>query len=97
MRATGSDRLRALLLDLPVGDRALLESRIVDGWNYGVIAAHLAVPRDVLADRVHRLRTDLRRRAKALGGGRSGQQATQRVASPDPAMFAGVSEFDLRL
>jgi hypothetical protein len=55
------------------------------------------VPRDVLADRVHRLRTDLRRRAKALGGGRSGQQATQRVASPDPAMFAGVSEFDLRL
>jgi DNA-directed RNA polymerase specialized sigma24 family protein len=44
-----------------------LESRIVDGWNYGVIAAHLAVPRDALADRVHRLRIDLRRKAKALG------------------------------
>lgn len=66
MRATGSDRLRALLLDLPVGDRALLESRIVDGWNYGVIAAHLAVPRDALADRVRRLRADLRRKAKTV-------------------------------
>jgi DNA-directed RNA polymerase specialized sigma24 family protein len=67
MRATGSDRLRALLLDLPVGDRALLESRIVDGWNYGDIAVHLAVPHDVLTDRVRRLRRDLRRKAKALG------------------------------
>ena len=67
MRATGSDRLRALLRDLPVGDRALLESRIVDGWNYGDIAIHLAVPRGVLADRVRRLRTDLRRKARALG------------------------------
>jgi hypothetical protein len=28
---------------------------------------HLAVSRDVLADRVRRLRTDLRRGAKALG------------------------------
>jgi DNA-directed RNA polymerase specialized sigma24 family protein len=67
MRATGSDRLRALLLDLPVGDRALLESRIVDGWHYTDIAVHLGVPRDVLADRVLRLRTDLRRKAKVLG------------------------------
>jgi DNA-directed RNA polymerase specialized sigma24 family protein len=67
MQAMGSDRLRALLRDLAPDDRILLESRIVDGWNYGVIAAHLAVPRDALADRVHRLRTDLRRKAKAAG------------------------------
>ena len=67
MQAMGSDRLRALLGDLRADDRALLESRIVDGWNYGVIATHLAVPRDALADRVHRLRTDLQRKAKALG------------------------------
>jgi DNA-directed RNA polymerase specialized sigma24 family protein len=67
MRATGSDRLRALLLDLPVDDRALLDCRIVDGWRYADIAVHLGVPRDALADRVRRLRTDLRRKAKALG------------------------------
>ena len=67
MQTIGSNRLRALLRDLPVGDRALLESRIVDGWNYGDISAHLAVPRDALADRVRRLRTDLRRKPKALG------------------------------
>ena len=66
MQAT-SDRLRDLLRDLAVDDRILLESRIVDGWNYGEIAVHLGVPRDVLADRMHRLRTDLRRRVKALG------------------------------
>ena len=44
-----------------------LDCRIVDGWPYADIAVHLAVPRDVLADRVRRLRTDLRRKAKALG------------------------------
>ena len=66
MQAT-PDRLRALLLDLTADDRRLLECRIVDGWRYGEIAAHLAASRDVLADRVHRLRTDLRRKAKALG------------------------------
>ena len=60
------DRLRALLRDLSPDDRAVLECRIVDGWQYGDIAAHLAVPRDVLADRVRWLRTDLRRKAKAL-------------------------------
>ena len=92
-----SDRLHALLQDLADDDRILLECRIVDGWPYGDIAVHLGVPRGVLANRVHRLRTELQRAAKALGGGRSGQQATQRVASPDPAMFAGLSEFDLRL
>jgi len=97
MKAMGSDRLRALLRDLRADDRRLLECRIVDGWHYGDIAVHLGVPRDVLADRVRRLRIDLRRKAKALGGGRSGRQATQRVASPDPAMFAGFSEFDLPL
>jgi DNA-directed RNA polymerase specialized sigma24 family protein len=93
----GSDRLRTILRDLADDDRILLECRIVDGWNYGDIAVHVGVPHNVLTDRVRRLRTDLRRKAKALGCGRSGQQATQRVASPDPAMFAGSSEFDLRL
>jgi DNA-directed RNA polymerase specialized sigma24 family protein len=97
MRAMGSDRLRALLRDLADDDRKLLDCRFVDGWHYGDIAALLRVPHDVLADRVHRLRTDLRRKAKTLEGGRSGLQATQRVASPDPAMSAGFSEFDLRL
>ena len=97
MRATGSDRLRAILQELADDDRRLLECRIVEGWQYADIAVHLHVPRGVLADRVRRLRTDLRRKAKALGGGRSGQQATQRVASPDPAKFPGFSECDLRL
>jgi hypothetical protein len=96
MQTMGSDQLRVLLRDL-ADDRKLLDCRFVDGWHHGDIAAHLAVPRCVLADRVRRLRTELRRKAKALGCGRSGQQATQRVASPDPAMFAGSSEFDLRL
>jgi DNA-directed RNA polymerase specialized sigma24 family protein len=66
MHAT-PDHLRALLRDLTDDDRALLECRIVDGWRYADIAAHLGVTRDVLVDRVHRLRTDLRRKAKALG------------------------------
>jgi DNA-directed RNA polymerase specialized sigma24 family protein len=63
----GSDRRRVLLRDLADDDRILLECRIVDGWRYGDIAVHLEVPRDALADRVRRLRTDLRRKAKALG------------------------------
>jgi DNA-directed RNA polymerase specialized sigma24 family protein len=63
----GNDRLRSLLRNLAVDDRILLECRIADGWHYGEIAVHLGVPRDVLADRVHRLRTNLRREAKALG------------------------------
>jgi DNA-directed RNA polymerase specialized sigma24 family protein len=66
MQAT-PDRLRALLRDLADDDRILLEHRIVDGWRYADIAAHLGVTRDALVDRVHRLRTDLRRAAKALG------------------------------
>ena len=66
MQTMGSDRLRALLQDLRADDRRLLECRIVNSWRYGDIAAHLGVPRDVLVDRVHRLRTDLRRAAKAL-------------------------------
>src|ERR1039458_10832171 len=65
MQAT-PDRLRALLWDLADDDRILLECRIVDAWGYADTSAHLGVPRDVLADRVHRLRTDLRRAAKAL-------------------------------
>jgi DNA-directed RNA polymerase specialized sigma24 family protein len=67
MKAMGNDRLRAPLRDLGADDRRLLEHRIVDGWHYGDIAVHLGVPRDALADRVRRLRTDLRRKAKALG------------------------------
>ena len=67
MQAMGSDRLRALLRDLRADDRRLLECRIVDGWHYSEIAVHLGVPRDALADRVRRLRADLRRKAKALG------------------------------
>jgi DNA-directed RNA polymerase specialized sigma24 family protein len=66
MQAT-SDRLCAILRNLDDDDRALLECRIVDGWRYADIAAHLGVTRDVLADRVRRLRTELRRKAKALG------------------------------
>src|ERR1035437_7323351 len=68
MHAT-PDRLRDLLRDLTADDRILLECRIVDGWRYADVAAHLGVPPDVLADRVRRLRTDLRRKAKALGAG----------------------------
>jgi DNA-directed RNA polymerase specialized sigma24 family protein len=64
----GTDRLRDLLRDLRADDRALLECRIVDGWNYGDIAVHLGVPHNVLTDRVRRLRTDLRRKAKSLRG-----------------------------
>ena len=60
------DALRALLRDLAPDDRAVLECRIVDGWAYADIAAHLAVPRGLLADRVRWLRADLRRKAKAL-------------------------------
>ena len=67
MQTMGSDRLRALLRDLRADDRALLECRIVDGWHYRDIAVHLGVPRDALADWVRRLRTDLQRKAKALG------------------------------
>ena len=67
MHAIGSDRLRALLRDLRADDRTLLDCRFVDGWRYSDIAVHLGVPRDALADQVRRLRTDLRRAAKALG------------------------------
>ena len=70
MQAMGSDQLRALLRNLAVDDRRLLECRIVDGWRYGEIAVHLGVPHDVLTDRIRRLRTDLRRKAKALGVGK---------------------------
>jgi DNA-directed RNA polymerase specialized sigma24 family protein len=62
MQAMGSDRLHALLKDLLADDRRLLESRIVDGWQYSDIAVHLGVARDVLADRVRRLRTALKER-----------------------------------
>jgi hypothetical protein len=50
----------------------LLECRMVDGWCYPDIEVHLGIPDDVLVRRVHRLRTDLRRKAKALGAGDGG-------------------------
>ena len=65
----GQDRLITLLQDLTQPDQALLEWRMVDGWGYAEIARRLGIPRADLVKRVHRIRTDLRRRAKALGAG----------------------------
>ena len=62
-------RLITLLRDLTEPDRALLEARIVDGWDYAAIARRLGIPRADLVKRVQRIRTGLRRRAKALGAG----------------------------
>jgi DNA-directed RNA polymerase specialized sigma24 family protein len=62
-------RCYALVRDLTEPDRVLLEWRIVDGWDYAEIARRLGIPRADLVKRVHRIRTDLRRRAKALGAG----------------------------
>ena len=60
---------RALVRDLTEPDRVLLEWRVVDGWDYAEIAIRLGIPRADLVKRVQRIRTDLRRRAKALGAG----------------------------
>ena len=60
-------RLISLLRDLTEPDRALLESRLVDGWDYTTIARRLGIPRADLVKRMHRIRTDLRRKARALG------------------------------
>ena len=62
-------RRYALVRDLTEPDRALLEARIVDGWDYPEIARRLGIPRADLVQRVHRIRADLRRKAKALGAG----------------------------
>jgi DNA-directed RNA polymerase specialized sigma24 family protein len=62
-------RFCTLLRDLTQPDRALLEWRVVDGWGYAEIARRLGIPRADLVKRVHRIRTDLRRRVKALGAG----------------------------
>ena len=62
-------RRYALVRDLTEPDRALLEARIVDGWDYPEIARRLGIPRADLVRRVHRIRADLRRKAKALGAG----------------------------
>ena len=62
-------RLISLLRDLTEPDRALLESRLVDGWDYTTIALRLGIPRADLVKRVQRIRTGLRRKAKALGAG----------------------------
>ena len=61
--------LISLLRDLTQPDQALLESRIVDGWDYATIARRLGIPRADLMKRVHQIRTKLRRKAKALGAG----------------------------
>ena len=62
-------RLISLLWDLTEPDRALLEWRIVDEWDYTTIARRLGIPRADLVKRVQRIRTGLRRRANALGAG----------------------------
>ena len=59
----------ALVRELPQPDRVLLEWRVVDGWDYAEIALRLGVPRADLVKRVQRIRTDLRRKEKALGAG----------------------------
>jgi DNA-directed RNA polymerase specialized sigma24 family protein len=59
----------ALVRDLTPQDRVLLEWRVVDGWDYAAIARRLGIPRADLVKRVHRIRTDLRRKEKALGAG----------------------------
>jgi DNA-directed RNA polymerase specialized sigma24 family protein len=64
-------RLISLIQDLTKPDRALLEWRIVDGWDYTTIARRLGTPRADLVKRVQRIRTGLRRKAKALGAGES--------------------------
>jgi len=62
-------RLISLLRDLTQPDRALLEWRMVDGWDYAAIARRLGIPRADLVKRVHRIQTDLRRKERALGAG----------------------------
>ena len=64
-------RLITLLRDLTEPDRVLLEWRMVDGWGYAEIARRPGIPRADLVKRVQRIRTDLRRRAKALGANRA--------------------------
>jgi DNA-directed RNA polymerase specialized sigma24 family protein len=62
-------RFISLLRDLTEPDQALLEARIVDGWGYTTIARRLGTSRADLVKRVHRIQTDLRRKARALGAG----------------------------
>ena len=42
---------------------------MVDGWDYTTIARRLGTPRADLVKRVQRIRTVLRRKARALGAG----------------------------
>ena len=60
-------RLISLIQDLTKPDRALLEWRIVDGWDYTTIARRLGTPRADLVKRVQQIRTGLRQKAKELG------------------------------
>ena len=59
----------ALVRELTQPDRILLAWRVVDGWDYATIAFHLGIPRAELVERIRRIRTGLRRKAKALGAG----------------------------
>ena len=68
-KSTEQGRLITLLRDLTEPDRALLEARIVDGWDYTTIARRLGTPRADLVKRVQQIRTGLRQKAKELGAG----------------------------
>jgi len=63
--------LSVLFQELTQEERFLLEWRIVDGWDYGDIAVRLGIPRADLVKRMHRIRTELRRKAKALEAGKT--------------------------
>ena len=81
-------RLISLLRDLTESDRALLEWRIVDAWDYTTIARRLGVPRPDLVKRVQRIRTGLRRKAKALGAGETKLNRTALLTARDDAPTA---------
>jgi hypothetical protein len=62
-------RLCTLLRELTQTDRVLLEWRIVDGWDYADIAFCLGISHPDLVNRMRQIRTNLRRKAKALESG----------------------------
>jgi len=68
-----------LFQELTAEERYLLECRIVDGWDYEHIAVRLGVPRADLVKRMRRMRTELRRKAKALGAGRTSPTSGNRA------------------
>ena len=68
VRASRVRHLTALVHSLSAEDSALLELRIVDGWDYDHIAAVLGVDHGELVRRVRRVRTRLRREANQWQG-----------------------------